>query len=188
MEPVRLERKGRSGVEPQKSEKLKRREAEKLKTTGGKTERGEPRNTRKRGGKTGDGFATKRRKESQKEILSFSFCGSLCLLVVFRCFQWNGYFPARRAKENSPAIHCWVKRPACSEVPRGTKEKTCVHGGFLSSLPGLNGMDVHNPSDESLGYCLTSLWDYVSRPSFSSSENTEAPRLWPRRADRAPAT
>jgi hypothetical protein len=47
--------------------------------------------------------------------------------------------------------------------------KTCVHGGFLPSLPGLSGMDVRNPSDESLGYCLASLWDYVSRPSSSST-------------------
>ena len=56
------------------------------------------------GGKTGSGFATKRHKRTQEEILSFSFRGSSCLLVVFRCFQWDGYFPARRAKENSPPV------------------------------------------------------------------------------------
>jgi hypothetical protein len=63
-----------------------------------------------------------------------------------------------RAKENSPAIHCWVRRPKGWRVPAGTKEAgTPHHGPFLSPLPGLAGSRPTNPSSELLGYSQSSL-------------------------------
>ena len=50
-------------------------------------------------------------------------------------------WPARRAEENSPAIHRWVGREPQRRSPAGTTELPAkvywLEGGFLSSLAGL---------------------------------------------------
>jgi hypothetical protein len=56
------------------------------------------------------------------------------------------FFPARRAKENSPAIHRWVSARNRNESRQG-RQKT----GFLSPLRGSKDIFARDPSDESLG-------------------------------------
>jgi len=70
--------------------------------------------------------------------------------------------PARRAKENSPAIHRWGT-VAADKVPQGRQDAFARTRGsnkvFLSSLRDFLCLGRW-PSDESLGYFRSSLWDF----------------------------
>jgi hypothetical protein len=70
--------------------------------------------------------------------------------------------PARRAKENSPAIHRWGT-VAAGKVPQGRQDALARTRGskeaFLSSLRDFLRLG-RLPSDESLGYFRSSLWDF----------------------------
>jgi len=70
--------------------------------------------------------------------------------------------PARRAKENSPAIHRWGT-VAAGKVPQGRQDTLARTRGskeaFLSSLRDFLRLG-RLPSDESLGYFRSSLWDF----------------------------
>lgn len=98
--------------------------------------------------------------------------------------------PARRAKENSPAIDRWVGGRRRLASPAGTTEPLAKNdlakSGFLSSLWDL-GRVGRGPSDKSLGYSRSSLRDWPNRPQrgrrqslagtpgFDSIENSGKP-------------
>src|SRR5438093_2262484 len=104
--------------------------------------------------------------------------GASQIFWFFAVFGGAGYCSARRAKENSPAIHRWVWAARSGRVPEGRQN----HGlrlrlaGILSSLRDYRAADFE-PSDKSLGYFRSSLRD--SRPA--------APRLRPFRGREGPA-
>ncbi len=68
---------------------------------------------------------------------------------------------ARRAKDNSPAIHRWIKRARNKTSPVGTKERRRLGIGLLSPLRGLTLFWTLVPTVETVGYCRSSLRDYV---------------------------
>jgi len=68
--------------------------------------------------------------------------------------------------ENSPALQRWVFGAGRKRVPSGTTEGVSLKPCFLSPLQGSEGFVGRCPSDESLGYDRSSLWDWWSGGSF----------------------
>lgn len=79
--------------------------------------------------------------------------------MVHRCFEWNvGSPPARRAAENSPAIHRWAGAAVVVKSREGRQKLTQKTPATAFFRPaGTCSSTADNPSDESLGYFQTSL-------------------------------
>lgn len=62
-----------------------------------------------------------------------------------------------RAKDNSPSIYRWVRRAAGSKSRQGRKKARRLPGDFFRPSGASIGLLGAYPSDESLGYCRSSL-------------------------------
>ena len=85
---------------------------------------------------------------------------------------------ARRAKDNSPAIHRWGTGARNQRVPSGTKERSRLDAGLLSPLGGLVSFRTWAPTVETVGYGRSSLrddlaWTAGTSPPASTGASQE---------------